>query len=108
MAARKSLDRSRLLWRVEPITASPTGEAVLRGSLIDPPGIVRSRIASDADWALLKRHNGALITGYRVIRGDEVAGVFNWAPLKGITQQRALNNAFDYMKKINAEEEINA
>jgi hypothetical protein len=100
MAARKTLDRSKLLWRIRALTVSPEREHALRQMLEAKAGVDRGI----TDWDALKREGGFLITGYQIVLGDRVADVIHWAPLRGVSQQLALNRAFDRMKQVNMEE----
>jgi hypothetical protein len=103
MAARKSVDQSKLRWRIEPLTLSDNGQVIDHLKFLNE--VLDHGNPNNETFITLKRHNGLIISGYVILRGkaedNERAAVFYWQPLLKITQQKALNYAFNHLKRLN-------
>jgi hypothetical protein len=105
MAGRKQITLDAMNWRIERVTLSPEQEAQMRPILEQRPEEAGGR---GAVWDKLRRHEDQIICGYKITRGIgahvEVARVFLWQPLHGISEQDALNSAFNHLKLLNRED----
>jgi hypothetical protein len=103
MAARKAVDPSAFEWRIEPVTIPPEKEDLVREDLRFCAEVRNPGGANDT-FEQLRRHNGLIVGGYNIIRGQgAMLERYRYVPWRrlGERQQRAFDNAFNVLKALN-------
>jgi hypothetical protein len=104
MSSRKKIDLAIIEWRIEPVTLPADQEEACKEDLLFCAEV--GNVGGDNDdFESLRRHEGLIIRGYNIVRGagptHEIRCYVPWPRLR-MRQQRALNNAFDILKQLNA------